>query len=300
MDNDLQECINIDECELPGTCSEYQGQICKDLDPPYFYECHCPKGYKKDPQKKECVGILDCPDSPCVAPAICDLNLKDTATPCSCPDGTQLKGRFECSDIDECREGTHNCDVYTEDCVNINKIDDMDQPGYRCERRDSEPTKGTNSDDNKPECANLDHQCPNSKSECVEDSRDQKGYRCKCDNCYSGEFCQFYTCTTKGISTESVSTTPEPDIATFEMKSFTDSRIKQMLCIGIGKASKESGRRISASDAIWCGINWSFIVILVVITMLIVYCVYSIQHNSKKETNFNANYSLGSTLPNNR
>ena len=274
MDNELQECININECELPDTCSDYKGQVCEDLNPPYFFECHCPKGYKKDPRKKECVKILDCPNSPCIPPAICDLNMKDTATPCTCPDGTKTKGRFECTDIDECREGTHNCDVYTEDCVNIDKIENMNQQGYRCEVRNDEPTNGPDFDRNRPECANLGHQCPNSKSRCVEDARDQKGYRCKCDACYSGEFCQFYTCTTKGVSTQSLSSTAAPDVKTFEMKSYTDNRLQQMLCIGVGEASKKSGARISASDAIWCGINWSFIVILSVIVTLITYCVY--------------------------
>lgn len=121
LQNDGKTCFDIDECASnKGGCSH----TCVNLNGTYL--CACPPGYEVDSStQKVCQDKNECK----IANGGCDhvCTNTDGSYECSCNSGFQLKSnRRECEDIDECTDGTAQCDLNSTTCTNF-------MPGFKCE-----------------------------------------------------------------------------------------------------------------------------------------------------------------------
>lgn len=133
-------CTEVNECETEpcpaeASCIDQFGyRECECPSPMYFngWECVCGSGYESDGEGG-CVEINECETDPCPGLAECvdQVGYRDCycdwpkewkwdTGDCGCAGGFRVDGA-NCTDIDECAEGTHNC-WEGETCVN--------EPGY--------------------------------------------------------------------------------------------------------------------------------------------------------------------------
>lgn len=102
------ECVDINECLMPGICSE--DSTCKNT--LGSYECICPPGHEMFTNEvtgeKMCTDIDECLDYTCSGASIC-INTVGSFE-CQCPPGFQGNGGLGiCSDVDECAVDNNIC-----------------------------------------------------------------------------------------------------------------------------------------------------------------------------------------------
>ncbi|XP_019490993.1 PREDICTED: hemicentin-1 [Hipposideros armiger] len=116
---DGRTCQDIDECALGGhTC--HAGQDCDNTIGSYRCVVRCGIGFRRTSDGLSCQDINECQESsPCHHRCFNAIG----SFHCGCEPGYQLKGR-KCMDIDECKDGTHQC-RYNQICENT-------RGSYRC------------------------------------------------------------------------------------------------------------------------------------------------------------------------
>ncbi|XP_073903349.1 hemicentin-1 isoform X3 [Castor canadensis] len=116
---DGRTCQDIDECALGGhTC--HSGQDCDNTIGSYRCVVRCGIGFRRTSDGLSCQDINECQESsPCHQRCFNVIG----SFHCGCEPGYQLKGR-KCMDIDECKDGTHQC-RYNQICENT-------RGSYRC------------------------------------------------------------------------------------------------------------------------------------------------------------------------
>lgn len=112
-------------------CAKLPGKLCSDLcvPTPGSYRCMCRAGFSLSVDGKTC--IQDTVTDRCQVNNPCDHVCRDTGVSivCSCNRGFTLKAdQKSCEDVDECVDGTNNCNWTTHFCVNT-------QGGYMCEEK---------------------------------------------------------------------------------------------------------------------------------------------------------------------
>ncbi|XP_063792751.1 hemicentin-2 [Pseudophryne corroboree] len=109
-------CEDVDECSQSSPCQ----QRC--LNTIGSYQCACDPGYElKGPR---CTDINECLQGVCQSQQQCRNTLGSYQCVDICPAGTTQSESGACSDIDECRDGSHMC-RYNQLCENT-------VGGYRC------------------------------------------------------------------------------------------------------------------------------------------------------------------------
>ncbi|KAJ0065491.1 hypothetical protein NL108_012446 [Boleophthalmus pectinirostris] len=109
---DGRTCQDIDECSLGGNVC-HDGQDCENTIGSYRCVMKCGRGFKRTTDGLSCTDINECQDSnPCHQHCLNTIG----SYRCACEPGYQLRNR-RCIDINECRDGTHQC-RYNQICEN--------------------------------------------------------------------------------------------------------------------------------------------------------------------------------------
>ncbi|KAK7582602.1 hypothetical protein V9T40_014047 [Parthenolecanium corni] len=114
--------------ETSNVCDIFPGELCHHICIPVnsSYRCQCRSGFSLLADGKSCreeVGNRCDRNNPC------DQQCFDngTSVECSCYSGfILLPDHVSCEDIDECKDGTHKCNLQTHSCINY-------AGGHRCE-----------------------------------------------------------------------------------------------------------------------------------------------------------------------
>ncbi|XP_075041291.1 hemicentin-2 [Mixophyes fleayi] len=109
-------CEDVDECAQSSPCQ----QRC--LNTIGSYRCACDPGYEL--KGTRCIDINECLRGQCQSQQQCKNTLGSYQCVDNCPPGTTRSESGACSDIDECRDGSHMC-RYNQMCENT-------VGGYRC------------------------------------------------------------------------------------------------------------------------------------------------------------------------
>ncbi|GIY41156.1 uncharacterized protein CEXT_747461 [Caerostris extrusa] len=180
-------CTDVNECEeFPDSCdmhrercqNEWGKYDCVPLLQQTTPEPPCPPGFRKDPRTQQCVDVDECLEGrhqcqtdkeQCqnVPGAYrCQQITTAPSTPRSCPLGRRFDSRTQsCEDVNECEEGTHNCDPISQNCLNA-------VGSYRCVNKVTCPHgyrwlqwKSKCEDEN--ECTEGTHDCDRYTQLCI-------------------------------------------------------------------------------------------------------------------------------------
>ncbi|KAM7309251.1 fibulin-1 isoform X4 [Ixodes scapularis] len=125
LDENTRSCIDVDEC-LHGlhSCSSRESKCVNTVG---SYRCikksryyDCPRGFVYSSHLKGCEakpadGHLCEQYNPCMH----KCRNSGTTLVCECHEGYRLEeDNKSCADVDECSDGTHNCDLTTHECMN--------------------------------------------------------------------------------------------------------------------------------------------------------------------------------------
>ncbi|KAK8765935.1 hypothetical protein V5799_007283 [Amblyomma americanum] len=175
--NDM--CVDVDECAKGlGACEAQLKEECKNTVGGYVCDPICDQGLRYNTLYDKCLDIDEClyGSHTCGSAALCvntngGFQCKTPTTRTAdrdtqCPRGFRFNPHArQCQDVDECREGTHNCRRSTQRCENTNG-------GYSC--RDNIPCPSgyrmdtyTRSCTDIDECAERLHTCPQRGTRCV-------------------------------------------------------------------------------------------------------------------------------------
>ncbi|CAF0850269.1 unnamed protein product [Adineta ricciae] len=122
INNDLTQCHDINECEIPNICSE--NQICNNTDGSYF--CSCKPGYESISTSNgtECRDIDECLNGSRCSNGYCVNN--NGSFSCKCLPGfiPDIFHPWHCEDFDECSSSNN--------CTGINEICNNTLGSYQC------------------------------------------------------------------------------------------------------------------------------------------------------------------------
>lgn len=158
--NGEEACVNVDECVgdtdpctlnlgLPATCHDTEGG----------FECVCNAGYEGDTGINAgaiCTDIDECVGGePCGSNSNCDN--EPGGFSCVCDVGFEMDGDEQCVDVDECQQGSHDCDF---ECLNTNG-------GFECFQTTTPEPTTTDPPQCAPEC-DSGFECDMQTVECVD------------------------------------------------------------------------------------------------------------------------------------
>ncbi|CAH1772474.1 unnamed protein product, partial [Owenia fusiformis] len=179
-DRAQDECVDINECESlesdKHNCDLNSNARCANLDGQVIpYQCLCKEGFRLNSDKTSCRDINECSTDVNQWKHQCDQSGSECVNTiggysCQCFPGFQQRTEYNCTDVDECKDGTHGCHV---NAVCMNR-----PGGYKCQCSEGYEGDGINCKD-VDECLSesLDTYCNVNSQICV----NTKGsYQCDC------------------------------------------------------------------------------------------------------------------------